>query len=79
MRKIIIVFTMCFLLQGCIPLLVGTAVYGISKNQQNKTERLKTYNMYRIEMEKLNIDRETKGLEPVEVESYEAWNFRYSE
>ena len=63
-----------FGLNGCIPLLVGSAVYGVQKGKKNKTERLAAYDDYIIGMEKINLEREIAGLEPRAITSFADWN-----
>lgn len=67
-------------LQGC--LLAGTALLiaaGTKESAQRKTEMemktkyLKEYNSYRIEMEKLNLERERQKIKPQEILSFNAW------
>lgn len=75
MKKIIIlvVVVLCSSL-GCVPLLVGGAIYGVQKGKQNKTERMKAYDEYRIEMAKINTERELNHLEPLSIPTFEEWN-----
>ena len=73
MKQLILILMSCLTLQGCIPLLAGTAVYGVQKGKAVKTERLKVYNRYKMDMEELNMERELKGLEVKKIEDFEEW------
>jgi len=74
MRNFIWLVVIMFCLNGCIPLLVGTAVYGVQKGKMNKTERLAAYDGYVLGMERINMEREIAGLEPKAITSFEVWN-----
>lgn len=72
-RLIIVTVLSSFLTTGCVPLLVGTAVYGVSKKRQQQNEQQAEYSHYLLKMQKLNMERETKGLEPVEILDRRDW------
>jgi len=55
-----------FLLSGCLPVLVGGAIY-------NSTAKREAYSKYLTESQKNNTDREVKGLKPIKVMSYDEW------
>ena len=75
MRKLIVLTAvLCISSFGCVPLLVGGAIYGVQKGKANTTDRLKAYDDYKIEMSKLNTEREAKGLQPVPIETFDEWN-----
>jgi hypothetical protein len=73
-KKILLIVLICFCTSGCIPLLVGAAVYGVQKGKQNKTARLKEYDTYKMDMEELNLQRELKGLKTKKIENFSEWN-----
>ena len=66
-----------FLLQGCalgvIAAGVGASKAGTAKKIAAQTKEKESYGAYRIEMEKLNLEREKAGLEPRPMMSYEEW------
>jgi hypothetical protein len=64
--KYLVVAFSAFLLAGCLPVLVGGAIY-------NSTAKREAYSKYVTESQKNNTDREVKGLKPLKVMSYEEW------
>jgi hypothetical protein len=56
----------CFLLQGCIPILVGAAVINDGKQKE-------AYTAYANEVMKDNTQREIHGLKPNPTMTYEEW------
>ena len=69
------------LLQGCaIGLLaagvgagIGMGRSGSAKIMKAKGEYTEKYNNYRIELEKINLEREKSGLKPVNIPTFEEW------
>lgn len=69
------------LLQGCaIGLLaagvgagIGMGRSGTAKIMKAKGEYTEKYNNYRIELEKINLEREKSGLKPVNIPTFEEW------
>jgi len=74
MRNLIALVVLMFVLNGCVPVIIGSAVYGVQKGKQNKTERLAAYDQYVLGMEKINMDREIAGLDPRAITSFADWN-----
>ena len=83
MRKVIVgllLLTMP-LLQGCaVGLLaagvgagIGMGRSGTAKIMKAKGEYTEKYNNYRIELEKINLEREKAGLKPVNIPTFEEW------
>lgn len=54
------------LLQGCIPILIGTAVYAESKSKD-------AYTSYANEARKDNTQREIHGLKPNPIMTFNEW------
>lgn len=73
-RGLIALVALMFVLNGCIPVIIGSAVYGVQKGKQNKTERLKAYDDYVLGMERINMERELAGLETKAITSFDDWN-----
>jgi len=83
MKKYLIVFLLCTLpfTQGCgVALLTAGVGYAIGQGRRGKAEILKAkakyteaYNQYKIEMEKINLEREKAGLKPKPVMTFEEW------
>ena len=55
MKKILYLMVACLWLQGCLPVLIGSAVYGSAKNKQAR-------NTFITEFNKNNVEREAHGL-----------------
>ena len=68
MKKIItlVLLLSSFLTSGCLPVLVGGLIYKGTANKEN-------YSHYVIETQKLNTEREVKGLKPVPVMTFDEW------
>lgn len=45
-----------------------------AKNIEAKTQASAAYSSYRVEMEKLNLEREKQGLQPVAIQDFAAWS-----
>ena len=59
---------LCLCLNGCIAAGVAATAYGISRHRTHKS-----YNEYKADMEKTNQDRQSQGLEPLPVYSFDEW------
>ncbi len=64
--KAVAVLGLGLCLNGCIP--TALAVYGVSRHRTHKS-----YNEYVTSMEKTNQDRQSQGLEPLPVFSFDEW------
>lgn len=54
--------------------------YAVDKSKEGDADKIKAraqyaknYNDYRIEMERINLEREKRGLKPAEIRSFEDW------
>jgi|WetSurMetagenome_2_1015567.scaffolds.fasta_scaffold425600_2 hypothetical protein len=65
--KAIAVFTLGLCLSGCIAA-GALAVYGVSRHRTHKS-----YHEYAASMEKTNQERQSQGLEPLPVYSFDDW------
>lgn len=83
MRKLIaisLLITMPFL-QGCaIGILAAGVGYGVGQGRKASAKMLEAkakyteqYQNYRIELEKINLEREKSGLKPVNIPTFEEW------
>ena len=77
---ICLLFLALLTVQGCLLMSAGlliTAAVIDSSEKKTKTEMQtkyrQEYNSYRIEMEKLSLEREKQKMKPQEVLSFEAW------
>lgn len=69
------------LLQGCaIGILaagvgagIGMGRSGTAKIMEAKGEYIDKYNNYRVELEKINLDREKQGMEPIYIPTFDEW------
>ncbi len=84
-KLILLGFLGCFLItQGCLAAAVGYGAYtyGSSKNEATKKEaeakNIQTYNTYKMDMEKLNLDRQKAGLKPQPIQTYEEWKLAHN-
>ena len=68
MRKILAVLCSVWLLAACLPTVAGVAAYKIA---QNKTQN--SYREYVTQMEKTNLERREKGLEPLPIRTFTEW------
>jgi hypothetical protein len=60
------VLGLCLCLNSCIP--TALAVYGVSRHRTHKS-----YNEYLASMEKTNQERQSQGLEPQPILSFDEW------
>jgi hypothetical protein len=67
------------LCQGCLPAAIGYAAYKMSDAKTDAAEKeqrskdLATYANYRVEMEKVNLERQKAGLKPNPIMTQEEW------
>ena len=83
MRKIIVVLLLLTLpfIQGCgIGILAAGVGAGIGIGRSGKAKIIKTkgeytekYNNYRVELEKINLEREKAGLKPTYIPTFDEW------
>ena len=68
MKKLlaVILLSSSLFASGCLPVLVGGLIYKGTANKEN-------YSHYVIETQKLNTDREVKGLKPIPMLSFDEW------
>jgi hypothetical protein len=65
--------------QGCLAAAVGYGAYKMSGAKTESAEKaqrsadLKTYATYRVDMEKVNLEREKFGLQPNPIMTQEEW------
>jgi hypothetical protein len=84
--KLISLLTLVSLLatQGCLAAAVGYGAYtyGSSKDEatQKETEarHIQTYNTYKADADKLNLDREKSGLKPQPVMTFAEWKLAHN-
>ena len=72
-----IALTACLLLNGCglgvLVAGVGAAKAGGAKQREVAVLDKQAYSNYRIEMEKLNFEREKDGLQPKDIMNFDQW------
>jgi PBP1b-binding outer membrane lipoprotein LpoB len=79
MKKIITIVTLALTIQSCVPLAIMVAADHVSKAKTASAEKLqrsmdlKTYAQYRVDMERLNFDREKVGLKTHAIMTQEEW------
>jgi hypothetical protein len=70
MKKILVkavaVLGLCLCLEGCIP--TAVTVYAVSRHRTHKS-----YQKYVENMEKTNQERQSQGLQPLTIESFQDW------
>ncbi len=70
--------------QGCLAAAVGYAGYAVSSskdeaaNKDAQAKHIQTYNTYKMDMEKLNLDREKSGLKPNQIMTFEEWKLAHN-
>lgn len=70
--------------QGCLAAAVGYGAYAISSSHDQAAQKeadaknLQTYSAYKMDMEKLNLDREKSGLKPQAIMSYGDWKLAHN-
>ena len=65
--KAVAILGLCLCLNGCIAAVAATA-YGVSRHRTHKS-----YNEYKADMEKTNQERQSQGLEPMPIYSFDEW------
>ena len=75
----------CFLItQGCLAAAVGYGAYtyGSSKDEATQKEaeakHIQTYNTYKADADKLNLEREKAGLKPQPVMTFAEWKLAHN-
>ncbi len=78
-KAIALILLACLLLSGCAAAAVGYLGYKMSEAQTAAAEKrersadLATYANYRVQMERVNLDREKAGLKPNPIMAQEEW------
>lgn len=86
LRKLVsLILLGCFLAtQGCLAAAVGYAGYAVSSSKDEAADKdaqakhIQTYNTYKMDMEKLNLDREKSGLKPNQIMTFEEWKLAHN-
>ena len=71
-------------IQGCLPAAVGYVGYAISSSKEEAARKeadaknIQTYNAYKMDMEKLNLDREKSKLKPQPIMTFEEWKLAHN-
>ena len=71
-------------IQGCLAAAVGYAGYAVSSssdeaaNKEANAKNIQTYNAYKMDMEKLNLDREKSGLKSQPIMTFEEWKLAHN-
>lgn len=79
LRSLCLVLIIMVSCQGCLAAAVGYSAYKISGAKTESAEKaqrsadLKTYAQYRVDMERVNLDREKAGLKPKAIMTQEEW------
>ena len=62
------------MLSGCgVAAVTAATAYAVGQTKSNRTERMSAYSGYVSDMERVNLERESRGLGRVDVMSYEEW------
>lgn len=78
-QSICLILILAFASQGCLAAAVGYGAYKMSNAKTKSAEKaqrsadLKTYAQYRVDMERVNLDREKAGLMPNPIMTQEEW------
>ena len=70
--------------QGCLAAAVGYGAYAISSSHDEAAQKeadaknLQTYSTYKMDMERLNLDREKSHLKPQPVMTYAEWRLAHN-
>lgn len=79
MLKIIALLICVAMTQGCAAAAVGYMAYKLhdakveSAEKAQRSSDLRTYAQYRVDMERVNLDREKVGLKPNPIMTQEEW------
>lgn len=72
------------LTQGCLAAAVGYTGYAVSSSKEEAAQKdadaknIQTYNTYKMEMEKMNLDREKAGLKPQPIQTFAEWKLAHN-
>ena len=79
MKRIAALLMAMFMLQGCAAVAVGYMAHTMSEARTASTEKMQrsldlmTYTRYRVEMERVNLDRQKAGFKPNPIMTQEDW------
>ncbi|OYW71375.1 MAG: hypothetical protein B7Z37_27980 [Verrucomicrobia bacterium 12-59-8] len=63
------------LLPGCVIAALGAGIgAGVGAVKYGSAKEKEAYTHYRVEMERVNLDRERSGLMPTRIASYDEWS-----
>jgi hypothetical protein len=75
MLKIAVIVGLLLFGSGCgIALVTAAAGYTASSIGKKNTEQKQAYDNYKMEMEKMNLEREKNHLEPRQIATFDEWN-----
>lgn len=78
-KSICLILILSLATNGCVPLAAGYIGYKMSEAKVESAEKaqrsadLRTYASYRVEMERVNLDREKSSLKPNPIMTQEEW------
>jgi hypothetical protein len=86
LRQLLSILLMAALLatQGCVAAAIGYGAYAISSSKDDATQKeaearhVQTYNTYKSDAEKLNLDRQKSGLKPQPVMTFSEWKLAHN-
>ena len=86
LQGIISLMIICGLLttQGCLAVAAGYAGYAISSSTSEAAEKeayaknIQTYNTYKMDKERLNLDRQKAGLKSQPIMTFEEWKLAHN-
>jgi hypothetical protein len=70
--------------QGCLPVAVGYVGYAVSSSKEEAAQKdadaknIQTYNTYKMDMEKLNLDRQKSKLKPQPILTFGEWKLAHN-
>jgi hypothetical protein len=70
--------------QGCVAAAIGYAGYAISSSKEGAAQKeaearnIQTYNTYKADANKLNLDRQKSGLKPEPVMTFAEWKLAHN-
>ena len=74
MKKVIAILACMWLLSGCaLAALTAAGAYAYSAGSSKHTERLDKYNQYKLDMEKVNIERAKANLPAQPIMTFDQW------
>jgi hypothetical protein len=85
--KVILPLALLILLpaaQGCVAAAIGYGAYAISSSKDEATQKeadtrnIQSYNTYRADAERLNLDRQKAGLKPQPVMTFAEWKLAHN-